>query len=234
MSNGFTRSPKLVKGVLVCLSEDFLGPVPNIIVFQYNPETITRTLHPFAGGASEGDADKDGAGVNTSQPFDPQEEFKLTLEFDATDELEKPYLNPGAAVFGVADRVAALEMLLYPTGQNELSQKISGALGSGTPVPKGRVPIILFAWGPGRIVPVRLKGFSVKEEAYSTTLYPVRATVEIDMQVLTEQALKDMGRTLSATEELAVKAYQFTRKQKEVLAVTNMASNAASLDFLPL
>jgi hypothetical protein len=224
----------LVKGVLVCLSEDFLGPVPNIIVFQYNPETITRTLQPFTGAASEGEADKDGGGVSTSQPFDPQEEFKLTLEFDATDELEKPYLNPGAAVFGVADRVAALEMLLYPTGQNTLSQAISSALGSATPVPKGRVPIILFAWGPGRIVPVRLTEFSVKEEAYSTTLYPVRATVNVGMRVLTAQALKEMGRTLSATEELAVKAYQFTKKQKELLAAKNMVSNVASLDLLPL
>jgi hypothetical protein len=33
MPSGFTRSPKLLKGALVKLSEEFLGPVPNVVVF---------------------------------------------------------------------------------------------------------------------------------------------------------------------------------------------------------
>ncbi|MBL7103299.1 MAG: hypothetical protein ISS18_03130 [Bacteroidales bacterium] len=44
MPTGYSRSPKLLKGAFVKLSEVFLGPVPNIIVFQYNPETINCDL----------------------------------------------------------------------------------------------------------------------------------------------------------------------------------------------
>ena len=47
MANGYTRSPKLLKGALVKLSEEFLGPIPNIIVFQYNPKKISMNKEYF-------------------------------------------------------------------------------------------------------------------------------------------------------------------------------------------
>ena len=34
-------------GALVEFSSRFIGPVPNIIVFQYNPEKLTRSLTPW-------------------------------------------------------------------------------------------------------------------------------------------------------------------------------------------
>ena len=51
-----------------------------------------------------------------AQPLDPGETVNLTLELDATDELEDPDNNQVAVIAGVADRLAALEMLLYPPG----------------------------------------------------------------------------------------------------------------------
>src|SRR6266446_2345183 len=47
MTNGYSRSPKLLKGALIQFSAPMLIPIPNIIVFQYNPETRTRTLTPW-------------------------------------------------------------------------------------------------------------------------------------------------------------------------------------------
>jgi hypothetical protein len=38
MPTGYSRSPKLLKGALIKLDSGFLGPIPNVIVFQYNPE----------------------------------------------------------------------------------------------------------------------------------------------------------------------------------------------------
>ena len=93
--------------------------MPNIIVFQYNPETLTRTLNPWKPSAGEGTGTDSGV-ANTSQPFDPGETLTLTLELDATDALEEPESHPVAVVSGVADRIAALEMLLYPTGDSLL------------------------------------------------------------------------------------------------------------------
>jgi hypothetical protein len=234
MPNGYSRSPKLLKGALVELSEPFLGPVPNIIVFQYNPETMTREMTPWSGDEWSGGRWEQKA--PSSQPFDPGESFSLTLELDATDDLEDPDSHPVAVVSGVANRIAALEMLLYPVqDKGSLLGKAFATLGGKIKyVPRGSVPVVLFVWGPGRIVPVRLNTFSIEEQAFSPTLYPIMARVSVGMQVLTEDHFKKPGKVLSTSEHLAIAAYRFTRGQKEVLARANVANTVeAILGLLP-
>ena len=34
----------LLKGALIEYGSDFLGPLPNVVIFQFNPEQVTRTL----------------------------------------------------------------------------------------------------------------------------------------------------------------------------------------------
>jgi hypothetical protein len=228
MPNGFTRSPKLIKGALIELTEPFLGPVPNIIVFQYNPETLSREMTPWS-AAAEGE----GARATTdtrAQPFDPEEKFTLSLILDAADALEHPETYPVAVLSGIADRIAALEMLLYPSGEGLLSEQFATVLG-GNYVPRGSVPVVLFIWGPGRILPVRLTSFSIEEQAFSPTLYPIRATVSLGIQVLTPKSFETCEKRgeLTAIEKIAVQAYKFTRKQKEVLARTNIANSVESV-----
>jgi hypothetical protein len=233
MPSEFPRSPKLLKGALIKLSEEFLGPVPNIIVFQYNPETITRSLTPWQPTTSEGQGEAPSA-TDTAQPYDPGESFDLTLELDAADALEEPESHPVAVISGVADRIAALEMLLYPAGASLLGEAFAGLGGLFDAVPRESVPIVMLVWGPGRIVPVRLKTFKVEEEAFSPSLYPVRATVTVGLQVLTAESFEKPGKKLSVGEELAVAAYNFTRGQKEALARMNLANTAESiLGLLP-
>ncbi len=199
MPTGYSRSPKLLKGALIEFSERFIGPIPNVIVFQYNPEMMTRTLEVWSqGGGGESGAANETS--HTAQPFDPPESFSLALELDATDALENPAAHPVASISGVADRIAAMEMLLYPQGDSLLGGlmgSISGSLGGASvssagatgggvqPVPRGTVPVVLFVWGPGRIVPVRLTSFSVDEQAYSPLLYPIMAKVSIGLKILT-------------------------------------------------
>jgi hypothetical protein len=242
MQSGYSRSPRLIKGALIEFSERFLGPIPNVIVFQYNPEKMTRNLEVWQPPSSPGQSTST---ASTAQPQDPPETFTLDLELDATDSLELPDSHPVAAVFGVADRIAAMEMLLYPQEESLLGGllgsvtgslsvgggSLSGALGGAAPVPRGTVPVVLFAFGTGRIIPVRLTSFSVEEQAYSPTLYPIRAKVSIGLMVLTE---KDFCSTDKFSEKLAVLAYQFTRKQKQVLAASNIANSVESiLGMLP-
>lgn len=246
MPTGYSRSPKLLKGALIEFSERFIGPIPNVIVFQYNPEMMTRTLEVWSqGGGGESAAANETS--HTAQPFDPPESFTLALELDAADALENPAAHPVAFISGVADRIAAMEMLLYPQGDSLLGglmgsisgslggASISGALGGGTgvqPASRGTVPVVLFVWGPGRIVPVRLTTFSVEEQAYSPLLYPIRAKVSIGLKILTPKDFPTCNRKLS--EDLAITAFKFTRKQKEVLAAANMANSVESiLGMLP-
>ena len=251
MANGYTRSPKLLKGALVEFSERFIGPIPNIIIFQYNPETLSRTLNvwnpPEQREEGENPATPQEA-ASTAQPADPPETFTVTLELDATDALEEPGSHPVAVVSGVADRIAALEMLLYPQEESllggllgSLSGSVSvsaggisaggSAEGSADTVPRGTVPVVMFVWGPGRIVPVRITSFTVEERAFSPILYPIRAKVSVGLKILTPA---DYPEPRGFSEDLAVAAFKFTRKQKEVLAAANLANSVESiLGMLP-
>ena len=225
MPSEFPRRPKIIKGALIKLSEEFLGPVPNIILFQFNPEKISRTISGL-----ESKMGKKRSGEQTSaQPEDPGEKLSFSLEFDAADMLDEPETHPVAVISGVADRIAALELLLYPAGTGDIGQLATFSTGQGKTLPRKSVPIVLFVWGSGRIVPVRLTEFRVEEEAYSTTLYPIKATVTVTLQILTEKALTDIGRNKSTGEKLAIEAYKYTIAQKELLAKANLANSAESI-----
>jgi hypothetical protein len=261
MANGYTRSPKLLKGALIQFSAPMLIPIPNIIVFQYNPEMMTRQLTPWAPVQhqitynDDGTVKEDklsGEQLNQlSQPFDPQETFSLSLELDAADALEDPGTHPIAVIAGVADRISAMELLCYPPGPGALggvlnvsiSVSISGggisaSVGAAADVvPRRDVPIVLFFWGPGRIVPVRITSFSVDEQQYSPLLYPLRAKVTIGLKVLDENHLQNIaGDTKdSAIVEIAKACYKFTQAQKEALATANLANSVESIiGMLPI
>ena len=233
MPSGYSRSPKLLKGAFVKLAEEFVGPVPNVVVFQYNPEKMTRSLAGLKTAGTGEDALSKSSNP-LAQPFDPRETFDLALELDATDALEEPLTHPVAMVAGVADRIAAIEMLLYPPSEKgviaQVSKKVASFVGgSGDVLPRVAVPVVLFIWGPGRVLPVRLTDFKVEEQAFSTTLYPIRATVTVSLKVVTRADFADLKRELTASEEFAMKAYEFTRNQKEALALANALNTLESV-----
>lgn len=261
MANGFTRSPRLLKGALIQFSAPMLIPIPNIIVFQYNPETMTRTLEPWSPLERQRTYDEQGRSTATAltdeqtnqlrQPFDPSESFSLSLELDAADALEEPGSHPIATIAGVADRISAMEMLCYPPGQGALggllnvsvnvsvgAGGISASVNTGRDVvPRRDVPIVLFFWGPGRIVPVRITTFSVEEQQYSPLLYPIRARVTIGLKVLDENHLVNVAGDTSQTAivEIAKACYKFTQAQKEALATANLANSVESIiGMLPI
>ena len=168
MSTGYSRSPKLLKGALIEFSERFIGPIPNVIVFQYNPESMTRALEVWNQAGESGGTSAASTSA-TAQPMDPPETFTLALELDAADALESPESHPVAFISGVADRIAAMEMLLYPQGDSllggllgsisgslsvgaspggaSIGGGIGGAAGGVRPVARGTVPVLLFVWG---------------------------------------------------------------------------------------
>jgi hypothetical protein len=245
VSDGYSRSPKLLKGAIVQFKEMPIVPIPNIIIFQYNPETLSRSLSPFAPGDKKVEESPPGSqpAPQTAQPFDPTETFSVTLYLDATDALETPESHPVAFVTGVADRIAALEILLYPPGggllgslTGSLSVSVGGASAAAafTTVTRTEVPVTLFIWGPGRIVPVRLTSFNVEEMQWNQLLYPTRAKVSIGMKVITKEALESDTTSSSSGKDIAMFCYDWTRGQKEALALANLANTVESiLGILP-
>src|SRR5213592_3812284 len=120
----FPNSPRLINGGIVLIDPD-TSAVQRIIVLQYNPDTLSRTLQPQA--VKEG-GDRSEALRLTGPPV---ETIKLDAEIDATDQMEFPDQNPNAVQLGIQPQLAALETIVYPSsGQllanNNLAQ--SGTL----------------------------------------------------------------------------------------------------------
>jgi hypothetical protein len=53
-----------------------------------------------------------------------------------------------------------------------------------------QTPLTVLVFGPNRIVPVRITEFSITEEAFDTSLNPIRAKVSLGMRVL---SVDDLG-----------------------------------------
>lgn len=222
---GLARSPKFLKGALVQLVPDIVGVLPNVIAFQFNPEKLSRTVTPW--NPFEVDQAQRGAQAPNVQPFDPKESFTLELEIDAADDLEDG--DPVALASGVADRLAALKKLTQaskgPIGDLVASAKaLAGQTAEQAERPT--VPVILFVWGPGRILPVRVTGFSVEETLFSPALYPIQAKVSLGLEVLTPDVFKCQD---DKTTDLAVAAYNYTKLQEDALAVANIANNVDAI-----
>jgi hypothetical protein len=232
---------KFIKGALVQFMETILIPLPNVIVFQFNPESIVHTWTP-AQSASSATGTQGATGGNplaVSGP--PGESFSFTIQLDANDEIAEggPVGGAIAEVSGIYSRTAALEMLLFPVPQETggLLGAVSAALGGsdssteGTVTPQ-QVPTVLFIWGPGRILPVRVTGLTITERLYDGFLNPTFAEAQLQLKVLTPEELEKVTGPLA---DIAKGAYTYMTVARQALAVANLANSAESIiGMLPI
>lgn len=174
----FPGSPRLLKGAIVGLSK--VGPQANAVAFQYNPDTMTRTLTPRTAKAeAEGDEPSRKEAFRITGP--PEETISLKIEIDATDQLERGEIT--ALKSGIHPQLAALELLLYPKSETVLKNQSLGKTGTLEVVPM-ELPLALLVWGVKRTVPVRLESLSIEEQAYDANLNPIRAEISLTLRVL--------------------------------------------------
>jgi hypothetical protein len=171
-------SPRLVKGGIVTMDPDTTA-LKSVIVLQYNPDTLTRTLQIQAVQGAQ-----DGTRVDALRLRGPAvETIKIEVELDATDKLEFPKQNPIAVQFGLQPQLAQLEMLVNPTVETLISDDNMANSGQLEIIPLEQ-PLTLFVWSKSRVVPVRITDFSITEEAFDTNLNPIRAKVSLGFRVL--------------------------------------------------
>lgn len=169
----YPRSPKIARGALVGF--DIGSPIPRVTVFQYNPETITRTLKARGPTGEGGHAEP----MRLLGP--PEETIKFDLELDATDALEQDDAVTDA--IGINPQLAALEMLTYPSSALVIANTILLAAGTIEVLPP-EGPFTLLIWGPSRILPVRVTDYTISEELHDDKLNPIRAKVTVSLRVL--------------------------------------------------
>ena len=209
--------PNVQKGALAVYPTHTPGSQPTrFIVFQFNPESMKRTLAhraapaPTAGasGASKEDV------LRVAGP--PLETINLTVDLHAADQLADPDQNTAVAENGLHPALATLELLMYPPTLNALAIEQKAAAGQ-VQVSPADLPLVLLVWGKSRVVPVKLTSFAVAEEAFDTRLNPIAAKVELGLQVLTYMEFNE-----SSIGRDAFIAYQ---KSKETLATKGQAGS---------
>jgi hypothetical protein len=193
MASEFPRSPRNLKGALVVF--EAAVPVPtNIIVFQYNPETVRRRIGASSRTAEE-NAPAGGGGGQEMQP--PREMLTLEVELDATDRLEFPGQHPLTATTGLHAPLAALELLLYPPSTGIILNRVLSAAGSSI-MRSATAPLVLLVWGITRVLPVTVASVQIHEQAFDTMLNPIRANVSLGLKALTYAELQQIGGPLGA------------------------------------
>ena len=171
--------PKPIRSGIVVVDPE-RGTPQRIIVLQFNPDTVERSLAPQAAGGS-GDAGGGGSGGDRNEALrlkgPAEESWKFTAEIDATDQFEV------AAPDGIHPQLATLEMLVHPTTAQlrEAARLTKKGTIEISPI---EMPLTLFTWGSKRVMPVRLTELSINESAFDVNLNPIRASLGIGMKVL--------------------------------------------------
>lgn len=224
MTSGFTNQPKILRGAFV---EYGLSLPPLIVVFQFNPQTITRARSatveapdtPDGARATQNmslfsqiSASSLASNVRRGQTIKVnQETLSFEVRLDATDKL-----NAGdklTQMFGVAPQLSTLELMMTPKNQSLMGGAAAALLGMAAQSysfcdEAKNPPIILFVWGRKKVLPVNITSMSINEEEFSTDLNPVRATVNVSLEVI----------------EGPNAPYLYTRALKEAMSVLNLAN----------
>lgn len=219
----------LLRGALIEYGTALIGPIPNVVIFQYNPESLARSLQipPRPSGATQRETTQ--AGEKTF------ERISFKAHFSAANPLDEGKVL--AERFGIGPQLAALEKMVLPSARlaglvGAVIDAIGAALGAGPvesaqPIPRETYPGILFIWGPTRVLPVTIDSMSITELEYDTILNPLRAEVDITLSVIGVDDCSD--------DLLAKGALGYSTMAREAQAIANLANTASQVvDLIPL
>lgn len=221
----------LLRGALIEYGTDLIGPIPNVVIFQFNPESLSRSLQipPRPTGATRRETTQ--AGEKTFEKISFKAHFSAANMLDEDKALAK--------LFGIGPQLCALEKMVLPSSKlagllGAAIDAIGDALGLGggddapaQPIPREKYPRILFIWGLTRILPVTIDSMTIAEQEYDAMLNPLRAEVDLQLSVIAIDQCSD--------DVLGKGALEYTTIAKETQAIANLANTAEQIvDLIPL
>jgi len=200
-----------------------------VIPFRFNPESLSRQLAVEAAQTPSG---TEGAAQHTSPDASAQasadaamgalkESFTVQIRLDFADRDES--VSNLDEQYGIAPEIAAIEDLLYPV---ETDADASSDGRDGVRARRAR-PAVLFVWGKKRVLPVRIASLTINESVYNNHLNPVRAEIDVSLEVLAEADVLDTPGARSALEHTNASRQELARMYYENTA--SQGSNYPSL-----
>ena len=217
----------LQKGALIIekikdRKEDDRLTYPLTIEFQFNPDSLKRTLKMVPaqeapgeqGGGGGGGAGGGGAG-GSNRAADPRdlkndsnlgESISITAFFDGKEDYFNGNLLPVLSV---------LEKLMEPVETKQSDTKAAHVS------PPKVLPLIFFWWGERRILPIKITQLSITETEFTPELAPIRAEASLEMELLIP---------LPGSDTRIANAYKYVAKKKNEAAqkYSQNASQASS------
>jgi len=172
-----TAGLRVQRGVLATVRNNTLA---DVVQFQYNPESITRTLTPrmsWGESGESGDAHSRQAKLLDA----PGQSISFKAYFDAADALAAG--DSGTTKNGIGPQLAVLESFLYPT--RDAFQKYESERPDGVKIAVMEPPRTILVWGDRRVFPVRLSKLNITEDSFNAALNPIRASADITVDVVT-------------------------------------------------
>jgi len=221
----------LVRGALIEYGTDLIGPIPNVVIFQFNPESLSRSLQIPQRPTGPTQRETTQAGQKTFEKISFKAHFSAANMLDEDKALAK--------MFGIGPQLCALEKMVLPSSKiagliGEALDAVGEALGLGggddapaQPIPREKYPRILFIWGLTRVLPVTIDSMTIAELEYDALLNPLRAEVDVQLSVIAiDQCSDDL---------LGKGALEYTTIAKEAQAIANLANTAEQIvELIPL
>lgn len=180
-------SPKILKAAFVAFYPQ--STQPKTIVFQLNPDSIKRDILPSQ-------TQKSSSGVGEAS-----ERISFVLSVDENMGDDFFIQNEADVSHGVLPFLSAIELLVYPADASNKASTFSERKGLFEKVnhaanvfrkKRGKtLPFVALLWGEKRIMPVKIQSIQIIEQAFDSTLHPIRASVKIEMEVLSKLESKD-------------------------------------------
>lgn len=221
----------LLRGALIEYGTDLIGPIPNVVIFQFNPESLTRSLQIPQRPTGATQRETTQAGEKTFERISFKAHFSAVNMLDEDKALAK--------MFGIGPQLSALEKMVLPSSKiagliGAALDAVGDALGLGggddapaQPIPREKYPRILFIWGLTRVLPVTIDSMTIAELEYDALLNPLRAEVDLQLSVIAIDECSD--------DVLGKGALEYTTIAKEAQAIANLANTAEQIvELIPL
>ncbi|MDH5344661.1 MAG: hypothetical protein OEW59_02775 [Gammaproteobacteria bacterium] len=221
----------LLRGALIEYGTDLIGPIPNVVIFQFNPESLSRSLEIPQRPTGATRRETTQAGEKTFEKITFKAHFSAANMLDEDKALAK--------MFGIGPQLCALEKMVLPSAKiagliGEALDAVGNALGLGggddapaQPIPREKYPHILFIWGLTRVLPVTIDSMTIAELEYDAMLNPLRAEVDLQLSVIAIDQCSD--------DVLGKGALEYTTIAKEAQAIANLANTAEQIvELIPL
>lgn len=177
----------MMKGFLL---EYSLSLPPLVLVFEFNPQTISRTRSiQLSSSEVPGFRGYDFT-LPTETPRVAQgvtvnpEEFSLDILLDATDRMNDG--DPIATTLGVEPELDTLRSMVEPKTQGPGGLQVLSSLGAGGARAFQRdehASVLLLVWGT-HVLPVFITSVQVEEQAHTPLLIPYRANASLSFQII--------------------------------------------------